>query len=172
MSDSQWTYSSYHLEGKVIFEGVGSVTAWVAEGGRMMLCYVQGSGRRKRKKGVSCGSGRQENYRSGRRDCDRIRIWYPGIKIYFRHHLEDNVVVKEWGMIRPRQHTLEVVPYPDTTPNQVISEQYLFAGQMARMISLVRATEDLGADLVDNGVMRQSKKEYDGNSWPLGYIIW
>ncbi|GKB93085.1 hypothetical protein Tco_0979222 [Tanacetum coccineum] len=102
MSDSQSAYSSYHLEGKVIFEGVGSVTAWVAEGGRMVLCYVQGSGRRKRKKGVGCGSGRQENYGSGRRDCGRIRIWDPGIKIYFRHHLEDKVVVKEWGMIRPR----------------------------------------------------------------------
>nr|GEZ95762.1 myosin heavy chain-related protein [Tanacetum cinerariifolium] len=30
------------------------------------------------------------------------RIWDPEIKIYFRHHLENNVVVKEWGMIRPR----------------------------------------------------------------------
>ncbi|GKA16742.1 hypothetical protein Tco_0696579 [Tanacetum coccineum] len=30
------------------------------------------------------------------------RIWDPGIKIYFRHHLEDKVVVKEWRMIRPR----------------------------------------------------------------------
>ncbi|GKC23197.1 hypothetical protein Tco_1025347 [Tanacetum coccineum] len=77
MSDSQWAYSPYHLEGKVIFEGVGSVTAWVAEGGRMVLCYVQGSGRRKRKKGVGCGSRRQENYGSGRRDCGRIRIWVP-----------------------------------------------------------------------------------------------
>ncbi|GKA39857.1 kinase-like domain, phloem protein 2-like protein [Tanacetum coccineum] len=60
--------------------GVGSVTTWVAEDGRMVLCYVQGSGRRKRKKGVGCGSGRQENYGSGRRDCGRIRIWDPGIK--------------------------------------------------------------------------------------------
>ncbi|GJU42843.1 hypothetical protein Tco_1195800 [Tanacetum coccineum] len=60
------------------------------------------SGRRKRKKGVRCDSGRQENYVSGRRDCGRIRIWDPRIKIYFRHHLEDKVVVKEWGMIRPR----------------------------------------------------------------------
>nr|GEY37903.1 hypothetical protein [Tanacetum cinerariifolium] len=49
----QSAYSSYHLEGMVIFEG-GSVTVWVAEGGRMVLCYVQGSGRRKRKKGVGC----------------------------------------------------------------------------------------------------------------------
>ncbi|GJS07220.1 hypothetical protein Tco_0364016 [Tanacetum coccineum] len=80
MSDSQSVYSSYHLEGKVIFEGVWSVTAWVEEGGRMVLCYVQGSGRRKRKKGVGCGSGRQENYESGRRDCCRIRIWDPGSK--------------------------------------------------------------------------------------------
>ncbi|GJY98404.1 hypothetical protein Tco_0515314 [Tanacetum coccineum] len=54
----QSAYSSYHLEGKVIFEGVMSVTAWVAKGGRIVLCYVQGSGRRKRKKGVGCGSGR------------------------------------------------------------------------------------------------------------------
>ncbi|GKD78367.1 hypothetical protein Tco_1340988, partial [Tanacetum coccineum] len=78
MSDSQSAYSSYHLEGKVIFEGVGSVTAWVAEGGRMVLCYVQGSGRRKRKKGVGCGSERQENYRSGRRDCASTRLkWCP-----------------------------------------------------------------------------------------------
>ncbi|GJZ58467.1 hypothetical protein Tco_0613961 [Tanacetum coccineum] len=30
------------------------------------------------------------------------RLWDPRIKIYFRHHLEDKVVVKEWGMIRPR----------------------------------------------------------------------
>ncbi|GKE25536.1 retrotransposon-related protein, partial [Tanacetum coccineum] len=38
------------------------------------------------------------------------RIWDPGIKIYFRHHLEEKVVVKEWGMIRPRSlHRLEVV---------------------------------------------------------------
>ncbi|GKD89593.1 hypothetical protein Tco_1365100 [Tanacetum coccineum] len=62
--------------------GVGSVTAWVAEGERMVLCYVQGSGRRKRKKCVGCGSRRQENYGSGRRDCGRIMIWDPGIKIY------------------------------------------------------------------------------------------
>ncbi|GJS69746.1 hypothetical protein Tco_0702587 [Tanacetum coccineum] len=60
------------------------VTAWVAEGGRMVLCYVQGSGRRKRKKGVGCGSRRQENYGSGRRDCGRIRIWDPRIKRVFQ----------------------------------------------------------------------------------------
>nr|GEY11547.1 hypothetical protein [Tanacetum cinerariifolium] len=74
-----------------------------AEGGRMMLCYVQGSGKRKRQKGVGCGGLRQENYGSERRDCGRIRIWDPGIKIYFRHHFEDKVVVKEWGTIRPRK---------------------------------------------------------------------
>nr|GEX81733.1 ATP-dependent DNA helicase RecG [Tanacetum cinerariifolium] len=55
--------------GKVSFERGRSVTTWVAGGGGMVLCYVQGSGRRKRKKGVGCGSGRQENYGSGRRDC-------------------------------------------------------------------------------------------------------
>ncbi|GJW69849.1 hypothetical protein Tco_0126766 [Tanacetum coccineum] len=60
------------------------VTAWVAEGGRIVLCYVQGSGRRKRKKGVGCGSGRQENYGSGRRDCGRIRTWDPKIKRVFQ----------------------------------------------------------------------------------------
>nr|GEU87438.1 class II heat shock protein [Tanacetum cinerariifolium] len=69
MSDSQSAYSSYHLEGKVIFEG------------GMVLCYVQGSERRKRKTGVGCGSGRHENYESERRDCGRIRIWDPAIKI-------------------------------------------------------------------------------------------
>ncbi|GJW73586.1 hypothetical protein Tco_0132956 [Tanacetum coccineum] len=84
MLDSQSAYSSYHLEDNVVFEGVRSVTAWVAEGGRMVLCYVQGSGRRKRKKGVGCGSGRQENYGSGRRDCGRIRIWDPRIKRVFQ----------------------------------------------------------------------------------------
>ncbi|GKF34664.1 hypothetical protein Tco_0107864 [Tanacetum coccineum] len=68
----------------------------------MVLCYVQGSGRWKREKGVGCGGGRQENYGSGRRDYSRTRICDPGIKIYFRHHLEDKVVVKEWGMIRPQ----------------------------------------------------------------------
>ena len=40
LADSQSTYSLYHFEGKVIFEGVRSVTAWVAEGGRMVLCYI------------------------------------------------------------------------------------------------------------------------------------
>ncbi|GKE15198.1 hypothetical protein Tco_1422775, partial [Tanacetum coccineum] len=30
------------------------------------------------------------------------RIWDPGIKIFFRHHLEDKVIMKEWGMIHPR----------------------------------------------------------------------
>ncbi|GJX65221.1 hypothetical protein Tco_0299564 [Tanacetum coccineum] len=92
MSDFQSAYSSYHLEGKVTFEGVVSVTAWVAEGGRMVLCYVQGSGRRKRKKGVGCGSGRQENYGSGRRDYNRIRIWDPGIKRVF----QDNTLRTRW----------------------------------------------------------------------------
>nr|GEY33444.1 hypothetical protein [Tanacetum cinerariifolium] len=67
----------------------------IAKGGRMVLCYIQGNGRRKRKKDVGCGSGRQENYESERQDCGKIRIWDPGIKIYFRYHLGDKVVVKE-----------------------------------------------------------------------------
>ena len=50
LADSQSAYFSYHLEGKVIFEGVGSVMACVAEDGRMMLCYVQGKGIRKKEK--------------------------------------------------------------------------------------------------------------------------
>ncbi|GJY26611.1 hypothetical protein Tco_0401337 [Tanacetum coccineum] len=29
------------------------------------------------------------------------RIWDPGIKIFFRQHLEDKVVPKKWGMLRP-----------------------------------------------------------------------
>nr|GEV75971.1 retrovirus-related Pol polyprotein from transposon TNT 1-94 [Tanacetum cinerariifolium] len=56
----------------------------------------------KRKKGVGCGIGRQENYGSRRQDSGKSRISDPRIKIHFRHHLEDKVVVKEWGMIRPR----------------------------------------------------------------------
>ncbi|GJZ80469.1 hypothetical protein Tco_0645463 [Tanacetum coccineum] len=85
-------YGKELVSGKVIFEGVGSVTAWVAKGGRMVLCYVQGSGRRKRKKGVGCGSRRQENYGSGRRDCDRIRIWDSEIKRVF----QDNTLRIKW----------------------------------------------------------------------------
>ncbi|GJQ89373.1 hypothetical protein Tco_0000512 [Tanacetum coccineum] len=40
--------------------GVGNVTPWEADIGRRkwVLCYVQGSGRRKRKKSVGCGSGK------------------------------------------------------------------------------------------------------------------
>ena len=81
LADSQSAYSSYHLEGKVIFEGVGSVTVWVAEGGRMVLCYVQGSGRRKRKKVLVAVA---EGKRTTRvEDRTRIRIWDPGIKRIF-----------------------------------------------------------------------------------------
>ncbi|GJW86778.1 hypothetical protein Tco_0162118 [Tanacetum coccineum] len=45
-----------------------------------------------RKKSVGCGSGRQENYGSGRRDCGRIRIWDPGIKKIF----QDNTLRTRW----------------------------------------------------------------------------
>ncbi|GKD18128.1 hypothetical protein Tco_1207286, partial [Tanacetum coccineum] len=36
------------------------------------------------------------------RDEIQRRKWDPGIKIFFRHHLEGKVVVKEWGMIHPQ----------------------------------------------------------------------
>ncbi|GKE04650.1 hypothetical protein Tco_1396668, partial [Tanacetum coccineum] len=35
------------------------------------------------------------------RDEIQRRKWDPGIKIFFRYHLEGKVIVKEWGMIRP-----------------------------------------------------------------------
>ncbi|GKD88314.1 hypothetical protein Tco_1363821 [Tanacetum coccineum] len=36
------------------------ITPWAAKGGIRVLCYVQGSERRKRKKSVGCSSGRQD----------------------------------------------------------------------------------------------------------------
>ncbi|GJY56608.1 hypothetical protein Tco_0455723 [Tanacetum coccineum] len=59
--NSHSAYSLYHLEDKVNFEGVGNVTPWAASIGRRkkVKCYVQGSGRRKRKKVICCSSGRQ-----------------------------------------------------------------------------------------------------------------
>nr|GEV54877.1 zinc finger CCCH domain-containing protein 34-like [Tanacetum cinerariifolium] len=52
MSDSQLSYSPYHFEGKVIFEGVKNVMPWAADDGKKkrVKCYAQDSGRRKRKK--------------------------------------------------------------------------------------------------------------------------
>ncbi|GJU62229.1 hypothetical protein Tco_1244064 [Tanacetum coccineum] len=51
--NSHSTYSPYHLEDKVNFEGVRNVTPWAAEVERRkrVMCYVQGSGRWKKKKG-------------------------------------------------------------------------------------------------------------------------
>ncbi|GJR03617.1 hypothetical protein Tco_0526601 [Tanacetum coccineum] len=51
--NSHSAYYPYHLEDKMNFEGVGNVTPWPAKVGRRkrVKCYVQGSGRRKRKKG-------------------------------------------------------------------------------------------------------------------------
>ncbi|GJT02053.1 hypothetical protein Tco_0823222 [Tanacetum coccineum] len=59
--NSYSAYSPYHLEGKVNFGGVGNVTPWAADIGRRkrVKCYVQGSGWRKKKKGVCRGSGRR-----------------------------------------------------------------------------------------------------------------
>ncbi|GKD17642.1 hypothetical protein Tco_1206800 [Tanacetum coccineum] len=53
-----------------------------AEGGRRALCYVQDSGRRKKKKMEA--------------EIQR-RLWDPGIKIVFRQHLEDKVVSEGVG---------------------------------------------------------------------------
>ncbi|GKB39519.1 hypothetical protein Tco_0884461 [Tanacetum coccineum] len=62
MSDSQSAYSTYHLEGKVTFEGVENVTPWAldVERRKRVLCYVQGSRKRKRKKSVGCGNERRD----------------------------------------------------------------------------------------------------------------
>ncbi|GKC14604.1 hypothetical protein Tco_1011386 [Tanacetum coccineum] len=59
--NSHSAYSLYHLEDKVNFEGVGNVTPWAVEVGRRKIvkCYVQGSGRPKRKKVIGQGSRRR-----------------------------------------------------------------------------------------------------------------
>nr|GEU58541.1 hypothetical protein [Tanacetum cinerariifolium] len=74
--NSHSTYSPYHLEDKVNFDGVGNATTWAADVRRRknvkcyvqgsgwrkkVLCHVQGRGRRKRKKSVGCGSERRDN---------------------------------------------------------------------------------------------------------------
>nr|GEZ97223.1 hypothetical protein [Tanacetum cinerariifolium] len=57
--NSHSAYSSYHLEGMVNFEGAGNGTSWAAnvERRKRVKCYVQVSGRRKRKKVIGRGSG-------------------------------------------------------------------------------------------------------------------
>ncbi|GJZ34776.1 hypothetical protein Tco_0580593 [Tanacetum coccineum] len=100
---------------------VFSVTPWAAEGGRRVLCYVQGSGRRKRKKSVGCSNGRRDCtlfgasifpfFNPGPDSFAHKRIWDPRIKIIFlditlrtrkvnqecfsKQHLEGKVVLKE-----------------------------------------------------------------------------
>ncbi|GKA75727.1 hypothetical protein Tco_0782105 [Tanacetum coccineum] len=55
-----------------------NVWEWMSTLNRHILrITLRASGKRKRKKGVGCGSGRQENYRSGRRDCGRIGYEIP-----------------------------------------------------------------------------------------------
>ncbi|GKC17937.1 hypothetical protein Tco_1014719 [Tanacetum coccineum] len=78
--NSRSTYSPYHLEDNMNFEGVGNVTPWAAKVGRRkrMKCYVQGSGRRKRKKVIGRGSGRR-----------KVNQEY-----FSRQHLERKVVLK------------------------------------------------------------------------------
>ncbi|GJY49840.1 hypothetical protein Tco_0439796 [Tanacetum coccineum] len=89
--NSQSSYSPYHLEGKVNFEGVGNVTPMAANVGRRkrVKCYIQGSERRKRKKGIDRGSGRQDCaifgasifalLNLGPGSFAHRRIWDPGI---------------------------------------------------------------------------------------------
>ncbi|GKC30084.1 hypothetical protein Tco_1037378, partial [Tanacetum coccineum] len=58
------TQENRMLKGRDVFDDksseVFSVTPWAAKCGRRVLCYVQGSGRRKRKKSVGCSSGRRD----------------------------------------------------------------------------------------------------------------
>ncbi|GJT65779.1 hypothetical protein Tco_1017259 [Tanacetum coccineum] len=81
-----------------------SVTPWVAEGGRRVLCYVQGSRRRKRKKSVGCSSGRWDYtlfgasvfplFNPGPGSFAHQRIWDPEIKIF----LDDTLRAKWFRM--------------------------------------------------------------------------
>nr|GEW91567.1 NDR1/HIN1-like protein 6 [Tanacetum cinerariifolium] len=161
--------------GKVIFEGAGSVTAWVVEGKRSVLCYVQGSGRRKMKKCVGCCSGRQENYRSGRRDYGRIRIWDLGIKIYFRHHLEDKVVVKEWGMIRSRlPGSSSLVPDKEIFRTVVFSGSCLKAGSFPEDMTVIIGF-DVDLKLSFEAEIRLNFEAFDLKGldvvcWCLGFV--
>ncbi|GJS29551.1 uncharacterized mitochondrial protein-like protein [Tanacetum coccineum] len=84
-----------------------SYTPWAADVGRRkrLKFYVQGSERRKKKKGVNGGNGRLDCalfeasvFTPGHGSFAHRRIRDPGIKkCFFRHHFEDNVVVKEPG---------------------------------------------------------------------------
>ncbi|GJS12855.1 hypothetical protein Tco_0407327 [Tanacetum coccineum] len=90
---------------------VFSITSWASKGGRRVLCYVQGSIRRKRKKSIGCNSGRRDYalleasvfslFNPGPGSFAHKRIWDPKIKIVFIQHLEGKVVSKEWRMLRP-----------------------------------------------------------------------
>ncbi|GJR97625.1 retrotransposon protein, putative, ty1-copia subclass [Tanacetum coccineum] len=79
--NSHSAYSLYHLQDKVNFEGMGNVTPWAAEVRRRtrVKCYVQGSGRWKRKKVIGGGSER----------------WKVNQECFSRRHLKGNVVLKE-----------------------------------------------------------------------------
>ncbi|GJZ15737.1 hypothetical protein Tco_0551414 [Tanacetum coccineum] len=73
---------------------VFSVTPWAAEGERRVLYYVQGSGRRERKKSVGCSSGRRDCalfrasvfpfFNPGPGSFAHKRIWDHRIKIVFK----------------------------------------------------------------------------------------
>ncbi|GKC14700.1 hypothetical protein Tco_1011482, partial [Tanacetum coccineum] len=86
------------LQGRDVFDEksheVFSITSWAAEGGRRVLCYVQGSERRKRKKSVGCSSRRQDCALFGASvfplfnpdpgSFAHKKIWDPRVKIFFR----------------------------------------------------------------------------------------
>ncbi|GJR94893.1 putative reverse transcriptase domain-containing protein [Tanacetum coccineum] len=76
--NSHLAYSSYHLEGMVIFEGVKNVTPWAADGGRRkrVKCYIQGSERRKKKK-VYRPKNRQERRSENRKSLQQSSILKP-----------------------------------------------------------------------------------------------
>ncbi|GKC86252.1 hypothetical protein Tco_1141969, partial [Tanacetum coccineum] len=74
----------------------------------------------------------EDDYNKSIKEKFKEQYGIPESREFSRHHLEDKVVVKEWGMIHLWkgscviigaifQHTLTVVPYPDTTPNMVVS---------------------------------------------------
>ncbi|GKF47550.1 hypothetical protein Tco_0137352, partial [Tanacetum coccineum] len=108
--NSHSVYSPYHLEGKVDFEGVGNVTPWATNVGRR-------NGRQKRKKSVSCGSGRQDCalmgasvftlHNPGPGSFAQGRIWDPGIKSAF----QDNTL-RQGGFKGVRNDTLGSSPRP------------------------------------------------------------
>nr|GEV05003.1 putative reverse transcriptase domain-containing protein [Tanacetum cinerariifolium] len=92
------------------FEDKALLTGDDSKGERRVLCYVQGSRRRERKKSIGCSSGRRDYallgalvfplFNPGPGSFAHKRIQDPEIKIVFRQHLEGKVVLKECRMLR------------------------------------------------------------------------